>query len=296
MEEDDRDRIIRELREELKKIIKKFENYDIIIKSKEDLINNLTRSLDLKEDQIKTMIDSMNLKEQHNDTLNTSLQIKNEKIKDLEKNIRALNEEINLLKSSTVDKDIIAEKESDLEECQNKLVILKGELEKQEEDLDLLDAENEKLRNDLASSSDPQIVDWTYVEIPKETILKKIREILSKAVHNVTIAVPDIKDLQDLHLYEVRSSVNMKIMCYIDPSLEDDEQLLMEFESLDNITIRMYEDKDRFLIDRDGEELLFAIIGEGINNNLIIHTRDVKHQRLLRSLVMEGWLRARKLD
>jgi sugar-specific transcriptional regulator TrmB len=195
-----------------------------------------------------------------------------------------------------VDKDIIAEKEDEITECEKKVDIFKRELEKLEEDLDLLEAENEKLRNDLASSSDPQIIDWTYVEIPKDTILKKIREILSKAVHNVTIAVPDIKDLQALHLYEVRSSVNMKNMCYIDPSLEDDEQLLMEFESLDNITIRMYEDKDRFVIDRDGEELLFAIIGEGVNNNLIIHTRDAKHQRLLRSLVMEGWLRARKLD
>jgi hypothetical protein len=293
MEEDN---IILELREELKKTLRKFEEYDLKLKSKEDLISNFTTSLELKEDQIKTMIDSMNLKEQHNDTLNTSLQIKNEKIKDLEKNIRTLNEKINLMNTSTVDKDLIAEKEDELEEYQKKVDILKGELEKQEEDLDLLEAENEKLRNDLASSSDPQIVDWTYVEIPKESILKKIREILSKAVHNVTIAVPDIKDLQDLHLYEVRSSVNIKIMCYIDPSLEDDEQLTMEFESLDNITIRMYEDKDRFLIDRDGEELLFAIIGEGENTNLIIHTRDVKHQRLLRSLVMEGWLRARKLD
>ncbi len=293
MEEDN---IILELREQLQKALRKFEEYDVKLKSKEELINNFTKSLELKEDQIKTMIDSMNLKEQHNDTLNTSLQIKNEKIKDLEKNIRTLNEKINLLNSSTVDKDLIASKEDELGECQKKVDILKGELEKQEEDLDLLEAENEKLRNDLASSSDPQIVDWTYVEIPKDSILKKIREILSKAVHNVTIAVPDIKDLQDLHLYEVRASVNMKIMCYIDPSLEDDEQLLMEFESLDNITIRMYEDKDRFVIDRDGEELLFAIIGEGENTNLIIHTRDVKHQRLLRSLVMEGWLRARKLD
>jgi len=293
MTEDD---IILELREELQKALRKFEEYDVKLKSKEELISNFSKSLELKDDQIKTMIDSMNLKEQHNDTLNTSLQIKNEKIKDLEKNIRTLNEKINLMNSSTVDKDLIAGKEDEIKECQNKVDILKRELEKLEEDLDLLEAENDKLRNDLASSSDPQIIDWTYVEIPKDSILKKIREILSKAVHNVTIAVPDIKDLQDLHLYEVRAHVNMKIMCYIDPSLEDDEQLLMEFESLDNITIRMYEDKDRFVIDRDGAELLFAIIGEGLNNNLIIHTRDAKHQRLLRSLVMEGWLRARKLD
>jgi len=125
MEEDN---IILELREQLQKALRKFEEYDVKLKSKEELINNFTKSLELKEDQIKTMIDSMNLKEQHNDTLNTSLQIKNEKIKDLEKNIRTLNEKINLLNSSTVDKDIIAEKEDELEEYQNKLDILKGEL------------------------------------------------------------------------------------------------------------------------------------------------------------------------
>ncbi|GAI87288.1 unnamed protein product, partial [marine sediment metagenome] len=59
---------------------------------------------------------------------------------------------------------------------------------------------------------------------------------------------------------------------------------------------RLYDQKDRFVIDRDGEELLFAIIGKNETNNLVIHTRDSKHQRLLRSLVMEGWLRSRKLD
>ena len=88
----------------------------------------------------------------------------------------------------------------------------------------------------------------------KSEILKKMREILGNAVHNVTITVLDISDLRDLHLYEVRSSVNIKIMCNIDPSLEEDVELLEELESLDNITIRLYEDRDRFLIDRDGEE------------------------------------------
>lgn len=88
----------------------------------------------------------------------------------------------------------------------------------------------------------------------KSKILKKMREILGNAVHNVTITVPDISDLQDLHLYEVKSSVNVKVMCNIDPSLEENSELLKELESLDNITIRLYEDRDRFLIDRDGEE------------------------------------------
>ena len=296
MGEDERDRIIRELREELKKVIKKFENYDLIITSKEDLIKNLNTSLTLKDDQIKTMIDSMNLKEQHIDTLNKSLEIKNQNIKTLEKSFKLKEEELKELSSSTVKKNLLEEKDEEIEECQKKLTILTGELEKADEDLEALEAENEKLRNNLASVPDEAIIDSTFREIPKAVILKKMRAILGNAVHNVTIAVLDINDLQDLHLYEVRANVNVKIMCNIDPSLEDDAELLEELESLDNITIRLYEDRDRFLIDRDGEELLFSIVGEGENNNLVIYTRDAKHQRLLRSLVMEGWLRARKLN
>ena len=293
MGEDDKNE---KFRDEFRKVKKKFEDYDLIIKSKEELINNLNTSLSLKEDQIKTIIDSMNLKEQHIDTLNKSLEIKNQNIKTLEKSFKLKEEELKELSSSTVKKNLLEEKDEEIEECQKKLTILTGELEKADEDLDALEAENEKLRNNLASVPDEAIIDSTFREIPKADILKKIRDILGNAVHSVTIAVLDINDLQDLHLYEVRSSVNVKIMCNIDPSLEDDAELLEELESLDNITIRLYEDRDRFLIDRDGEELLFSIVGEGENNNLVLYTKDVKHQRLLRSLVMEGWLRARKLS
>ncbi len=292
MGEDDKNE---KFRDEFRKVKKKFEDYDLIIKSKEELINNLNTSLSLKEDQIKTMIDSMNLKEQHIDTLNKSLEIKNQNIKTLEQSFNLKEEELKELSSSTVKKNLLEEKDEEIEEYQKKLTILTGELEKADEDLDALEAENEKLRNNLASVPDEAIIDSTFREIPKAVILKKMRAILGNAVHNVTIAVLDINDLQDLHLYEVRAHVNVKIMCNIDPSLEDDAELLEELESLDNITIRLYQDRDRFLIDRDGEELLFSIVGEGENNNLVIYTRDAKHQRLLRSLVMTGWLRARKL-
>lgn len=295
MEEENKNERIRKLEEELKKVIKTFEDFNLKIKSKDDLINNLTTSLSLKDDQIKTMIDSMNLKEQQIDTLSKSLEFKNQKIKALETSLSLKEEELKELSSSTVKKNLIEEKDEEIEDCRNKLTILTGELEKADEDLEALEEENEKLRNNLASESDVKIIDSTFREIPKADILKKIREILGNAVHNVTISVLDINDLQDLHLYEVRSSVNVKIMCNIDPSREDDAELLEELESLDNVTIRLYEDRDRFLIDRDGEELLFSIVGEGEHNNLVLYTKDVKHQRLLRSLVMEGWLRARKL-
>ena len=238
----------------------------------------------------------MDLKEEQVETLEYSLKIKNVKITTLEKSINLKEEQLKDLTSSTVEKNILIEKDKKIENLQEKLKILNGELETADEDLEALETENEKLRNNLASASGPKIVDWTDIEISKADILKKMRDILTKALHNITIAVPDIKDLQELHLYEVRSSVNMKVSCSIDPSLEEDAELLEEFGSLDNISIRLYEQKDRFVIDRDGAELFFGIIGENENKNLVIHTRDSKHQRLLRSLVMEGWLRSRKID
>ncbi|MFX1446909.1 MAG: hypothetical protein ACFFCG_02095 [Promethearchaeota archaeon] len=284
------------IRDEIKKAIKEIEDLHLIVNTKQELIDNLNTSLNLKEDQIKTMIDSMNLKEQQIDTLSKSLELKNQKIKTIETSLILKEDELKELRSSTVKKSLIEEKDDEIEDYLKKLTILTGELEKADEDLEALEAENEKLRNNLVSESEAKIIDSTFRQIPKVNILKKMREILGNAVHNVTIAVLDINDLQDLHLYEVRSSVNMKIMCNIDPSLETDAELLEELESLDNVNIRLYEDQDRFLIDRDGEELLFSIVGEGENNNLVLYTKDVKHQRLLRSLVMEGWLRARKLD
>jgi chromosome segregation ATPase len=294
-----KEKVINELRKRLLLIeegLKKFEDIDLKLKIKDDLIENLKSSLSLKDDQIKTIKSSMDLKDGQVETLHNSLKIKNEKIKTLEKSVSLKEEQLKELASSTVEKNLIMEKDGKIENLQEKLNILSGELETADEDLEALETENEKLRNNLASASGPKIVDWTDIEVSKADILKKMRDILSKALHTITIAVPDIEDLQELHLYEVRSSVNMKVSSSIDPSLEDDAELLEEFGSLDNISIRLYEQKDRFVIDRDGEELLFAIRGESENKNLVIHTRDSKHQRLLRSLVMEGWLRSRKIE
>ena len=294
-----KENIINKLQEKFLSIeegLKKFNDFDLKLKNKDDLIGNLKNSLSLKDDQIKTIKSSIDLKAEQVETLEYSLKIKNVKIKTLEKSISLKEEQLKELTSSTVEKNILIEKDKKIENLQEKLKILNGELETADEDLEALESENEKLRNNLASASGPKIIDLTDIKVQKPDILKKMREILNKSLHNITIAVPDIKDLQELHLYEVRSSVNMKISCYIDPSLEEDAELLEEFGSLDNISIRLYEQKDRFVLDRDGEELFFGIRGKNEDNNLVIHTRDSKHQRLLRSLVMEGWLRSRKLD
>jgi DNA repair exonuclease SbcCD ATPase subunit len=266
------------------------------LRTKDDLINNLKNTVKLLEDQINTLKDSYALKNEQVKTLDSSLKIKDEKIQTLEKSAELKGKEISVLLDSRVDKKLLEDKEKEISSLNEKLEILKGELTKADEDLEMLEQDNEKLRNQIAVASGSKIIDWTNIDIPKSKILAKMKEILMNALHNVTIAVPNIKDLQALTLYEVRSSVNMKISCYIDPGLEEDAELLEEFESLDNISIRMYEGEDRYILDRDGEELLFAVIGNSDQNHLAVHTKDSKHLKFFKSIVMEGWLRSRKIE
>jgi len=286
----------RELNLKVSELDKKFKDVDIKIKSKEELIQNLQNSMKLKDDQIQTLKDSLRLKGEQVETLDNSIKFKDEKIETLERTVKLKEEQLKTLKNTTVDINIITEKEKTIDDLREKLEILTGELAKADEDLEILEKENEKLRNQLAISESSKIIDWTDIEISKSDILKEMHKILMSALHNVTIAVPSIKDLQDLYLYEVRSSVNMKISCSIDPISGEDSNLLEEFESLDNISIRMYDAEDRYVLDKDGEELLLAVIGRNNNNHLVIHTKDPKHIKFYRSTIMESWLRSRKIE
>ncbi|MEJ2279703.1 MAG: hypothetical protein P8Y70_18460 [Candidatus Lokiarchaeota archaeon] len=156
-----------------------------------------------------------------------------------------------------------------------------------------LELENENLKKSISSTKNSKIINFTNSNIPKSVIIEKMREILHDASHNVTITVPLITDLPDLYLYEVRANVSMKVSCQINLSLKKHTVLLDELESLDNISIRRYHGEDRYVVLKDGEELLMAILGSDDNNHLVIHTEDPKHITLLSSLVMDSWLRAR---
>ena len=294
-----KDEIIKNLGEKIQEMedyLKKFQDIEFKLKNQEELISNLQKSLDLKTEQVNTLNDSLKLKNEQISTYETSIKIKDEKIKTVEKTLEIREAELKSIASSTVEKNIVDEKEQKIDELNKKLEILQGELNTADEDLEALENENDRLRNELASSSGSKILDWTELEISKGEILEKIKGITDKALHNITIAVPDIKDLQELALYEVRSSVSINVSCSIDHGVELDAELLEEFESLDNISIRLYEGKDRYLIDRDGEELLLAVIGKKDNNHLIFHTRDSKHIKFYRGVVMDSWLRARKIE
>ena len=269
------------------------EDFKKQLKVKEDLIDTLQGAIKLKDDQINTLKESIELKNEQIKTLEQSLDIKGEKIDTLQQTLKLKNDQLET-SSAAVDESVLIEKEKEIEELKKQVEILNSELVKADEDLANLEQELDSAQSG-GGTSNSLILDFTNAEISKSQIIEHMREILQKALHNVMMAIPRISDLQDLYLYEVRSSVNMKISCLINPGIEEHSDLLEEFESLDNISLRTYEGEDRYVIIRDGEELFFAVVGDNESNHLVFRTRDPSHIRFFNALVMESWLRGRKI-
>ncbi len=265
---------------------------DYEIKKQLETKDNLIK---LKDEQVKTLENSLQLKDEQIKTLEKTIKTKDEETKTLEKTVALKEEEIKKLSSSAIDPNFLKDKDDTIIQLQKEIEILNDELAKADEDLEGLELENEKLKNAQTSSKEVKIIDFTNTQIKKSEILEKMKTLLENAIANVTIVVPSIEDLQELCLYELRSSVSMKIACSINPGIEEHNELLEEFESLDNISLRNYERKDRYVITRDGEELLFAAIGNSDENNLVFHTRDPKHITLFSSLATDGWIQSRKV-
>ena len=71
-------------------------------------------------------------------------------------------------------------------------------------------------------------------------------------------------------------------------------ELLDEIESLENVILRDYKGQDRYVINRDNEELFIAIIGEREDNLLTIYTTDKQHIRILGFFSADSLFKGRK--
>ncbi len=115
----------------------------------------------------------------------------------------------------------------------------------------------------------------SYIEI-----LNKIKEISKRTISSILIVVPELKDIESINLYELKSSTSIKIACKVD-HLEIFDELI----SLGNVKIKNYEREDRCGIIRDNEELFISIFGEDKNNLLTIYTDDMKHIKVVNTLI-----------
>jgi len=137
--------------------------------------------------------------------------------------------------------------------------------------------------------------DISTLKVSEKQFLNDFREVLGRAKHKIMLTVPIITDLEDLELYNIRSSVNISISCYVNRGMVSHLKLIEEFESFENIEIRNYKYKDRWAILRDNEELSFIAIGTGESNPLFFRTEDKTQVKTLGSLATDPWIRSKKV-
>ncbi len=120
----------------------------------------------------------------------------------------------------------------------------------------------------------------SYIEI-----LNKIKEISKRAISSILIVVPELKNIESINLYELKSSTSIKIACKVDHL-----ELFDELISLGNVKIRNYMREDRYGIIRDNKELFISIFGEDKNNLLTFYTDDLEHIKVVNTLITECWI------
>lgn len=176
------------------------------------------------------------------------------------------------------------------------------ELEKENQlltgDIEACDVEVTELKqkiNELETVS-PGNIGIQPLIIKKEDIKDFLIQMLRRALHNVNITTPTIIDLADLEVYDIKSTVNVNASCAVDQTIDEEQELLQEFEAFDNITLRHFGNKDRWICLKDNEELFFAAVDDNNeDDNLVLYCKNNSHVKLFNSLVMESWSRARKL-
>ncbi|OLS11991.1 MAG: transmembrane protein [Promethearchaeota archaeon CR_4] len=272
-----------------------------------DLKNNQLGAIQIKDSQIAMLNESLKLKDTQIQALNDSLTMKDQQMKTLQEAVRLKDDQINQIKLTSASsqevgaiqvqlKDrqkILEEKNAQIEDLKKEIINIKKENNLLNQDLEAADKLSEELQKKLSDlSGSSGTLDLEKVRYTRDQIAAKFIDILNHTIHNVTIVTPSIEDLENLKLFEVKNSVSVKVACNIDGANQKHAELLAEFESLDNISIRQYDAKDRWGISRDNEELFLAAVGD---SNLVFYSRDALHLKLLNPIIMESWLRSRKL-
>ena len=259
--------------------------------SKDNLITTLQSNLTAKDDQVATIAGIMRTKDDQLETIKHSLKLKDEQIFSLKNTLEAKENEA-LLLTQKVDSSKGMVSNTFLEEKNKKIQQLEKEIKLLNLDLKANDEEVEKLKDKLQNVGSPAKGEIVMNNVSRDQIIEFLTDMVSRSVHNLVVTTPVIGDLAELGLYDARTSVNIKASCKVLPN-SDDQELLQEFEALDNITIRNFASKDRWICLKDNEEMFIASIGE--KSIGAYFSNDHEHIRFFNSLMMESWLMAKKL-
>jgi len=273
------------------------ENLLIALKKKDLEIQTLKSQLELKETQVETISGIIKTKDDQISSLQQTMKMKDEQIYSLKQTIELKQNEIETIKQSKsmiVDESIIKEKDEKIKKLEEEIKILNMDIKLSDEEITKLNKEIEELKSQIGTK-EKSVGKICQMNVSRNDIINFMIDIINKSIHTLNITTPNIIDLAQLQLYDVKNNVNIKASCNIDLNVEEHKEILQEFQALDNISLRLFPDSDRWVCLKDGDELFLAVIGKDPENNLAIYTKDPNHIKFFNSIVMESWLRGRKI-
>lgn len=279
---------------EFQEIKSSYENIDLTLQKKNLELDSLKNTLNMKTEQLDTLNSLMENKDDMINTLKNTLSMKNQQIETLKETLDAKNQEISALNSGAGSAELeetLKEKDAEITKLREEVKILNMDIKMSDEEVSELSKKLEELSGSASSGGTQDILSNN---INRDQIIDFMIEMLNRSLHNVNITTPSILDLAELQLYDVKGSVNVKASCYVDIGNAEHQELLQEFDALDNISIRNFDENDRWVCLKDSEEMFIAAIGEK-DNNLAFFSEDSNHIKLFNSVIMESWLRARKI-
>jgi uncharacterized protein (DUF3084 family) len=265
-----------------------------LVEQKKDLeLDSYKSQITMKDSQMTTISSIIRTKDQQIEAINSTIKMKDDQIFAMNQTLDAKTTELKSLKESKAgaSSSEVKVKDDKIAKLEEELKILNMDLKVSDEEIEKLNEKIKKGNLGQGSSGNSEIITKT---VTRDQLINFMITMLKGALHNVNLTTPTIADLADLQLYDIRGSVNVKASCDVEVNNTEHQQLLHEFEALDNISVRQFPDKDRWVCLKDGEEMLIAAVGEQ-GHNLAFFSKDRLHIKLFNSLIMESWLRARKM-
>ena len=271
-----------------------YEKIDLKLQKKDLELESLKTNLKMKSEQLDTLNSLMENKDDMIQTLKNTISMKDQQIETLKQTLDVKKDEMTALKSDAGNQELekaLEEKEKEIQKLNEEIKILNMDIKMSDEEVAELSKQLEEAAGTGSASGNSNILSNN---VNRDQIIDFMIEMLGRSLHNVNITTPSILDLAELQLYDIRGSVNVKASCAVDLGDPEHQELLQEFDALDNISIRNFDENDRWVCLKDSEEMFIAAIGEK-SNNLAFFSEDSNHIKLFNSVIMESWLRARKI-
>ena len=141
---------------------------------------------------------------------------------------------------------------------------LKAELEIR--DISIKDLENRISRLTGDTSIPTPAGERGNIILSKNSAIDGISGLIRSLKSTGMVFIPTIEYIEDLNLSDLKNTIRLKLATFIDVKNQKHIELFKKYNSLNNIEIKMYDQKDLWAINKDLEILLFAPIGD--NNSI----------------------------